>query len=488
MTDTGLPARRAALAIVSAVLRKRRALDFQLEGLKDLDARDAGFARALASQTLRHLGLLEAVLRGFIEKPLAPHKAGATSEILLLGACELLILKVAPHAAVDAANQLAAKDSKAVHFKPLINAVLRRLSREGEAVLARLDAARLSTPDWLWTRWLGQYGEETARAIANAHLKQAPLDIVLKSGDAPVPDSQALFGPVRRLSGEGRIEDLPGFADGAWWVQDAAAALPVLLLGDVAGKKVIDLCAAPGGKTLQLAARGAQVTAVEIESARAARIRENLARTTLDATVVEGDARDMDIKAPLVLIDAPCTATGTIRRHPDLPWIKGAADVTVSAAAAYEILESGAAMVEPGGTLVFAVCSLEREEGEEQIAAFLAAHPEFARAPVTADDVFGHDEWITADGDLRTLPCHLADKGGMDGFYAARLKRHCQRCLSFPASIRNADAREGNPGGKTWRILSAWVVRTLSLRTPLALTNVRARPGMTVRAYNRPSA
>jgi len=421
MTDTGLPARRAALAIVSGVLRKRRALDFQLEGLQKLASRDAGFARALASQSLRHLGLLDAVLGEFMEKPLQPHKAGAAHEILLMGACELLILKVAPHAAVDAANQLAAKDSKAVHFKPLINAVLRRISREGAAALAKLDAARLCTPDWLWTRWAGQYGEETARAIARAHLHEAPVDIVWKSGDAP--DNEPLFGNVRRLKAEGRIEDLPGFADGNWWVQDAAATLPALLLGDVENKKVIDLCAAPGGKTMQLAARGAKVTAVEIDPARADRIRENLARTKLNAEIVQSDARDFDGKARLVLIDAPCTATGTIRRHPDLPWIKGAADVTVSAAAAYEILESGAAMVAPSGILVFAVCSLEREEGEEQIAAFLDAHPEFARVPVTADEVFGHSEWITPEGDLRTLPCHLHDKGGMDGFYAARLKR-----------------------------------------------------------------
>jgi 16S rRNA (cytosine967-C5)-methyltransferase len=174
---------------------------------------------------------------------------------------------------------------------------------------------------------------------------------------------------------------------------------------------------------MQLAARGANVTAVEIDATRGMRIRENLARTRLTAEVAIADARDFDGKAPLVLIDAPCTATGTIRRHPDLPWIKGAADVTVAAAAAYEILESGAAMVEPGGTLVFAVCSLEREEGEEQIAAFLDAHTEFTRAPITAEELFGHSEWITPEGDLRTLPCHLGDKGGMDGFYAARLRR-----------------------------------------------------------------
>jgi 16S rRNA (cytosine967-C5)-methyltransferase len=197
----------------------------------------------------------------------------------------------------------------------------------------------------------------------------------------------------------------------------------VLLLGDVGGKSVIDLCAAPGGKTMQLAASGGKVIAVEIDATRAGRIRENLDRTKLAAEIVQSDARDFHGTAPLVLIDAPCTATGTIRRHPDLPWIKGAADVTVSAAAAFEILEAGAAMVEPGGTLVFAVCSLEREEAEEQIAVFLSAHPEFARAPITADELFGHSEWITPDGDLRTLPCHLGDKGGMDGFYAARMKR-----------------------------------------------------------------
>ena len=421
MTDTGLPARRAALAILSGVLQKRRPLDAGLDQLAGLAVRDAGFARALASETLRNMGALDAVLRKFMAKPLAPHKAGTASEILLLGACELLILKVAPHAAVDAANELAAKDSKAVHFKPLINAVLRKVAKEGEAVLSGLDRERLSTPDWLWSRWTAQYGAGTARVIARAHQQAAPVDIVLKSPAAIFPPSEELFGAVRRLSDSGRIDELPGFAEGDWWVQDAAATLPALLLGDVAGQSVIDLCAAPGGKTLQLAARGANVIAVEIDAARAERIRENLTRTKLNADIVQADARDFEGSAPFVLIDAPCTATGTNRRHPDWPWIKGAADVTVSAGAAYEILESGARMVAPGGTLVFAVCSLEREEGEEQIAAFLSGHPEFSRLPITASEVFGHEDWITPDGDLRTLPCYLP--GGMDGFYAARLRR-----------------------------------------------------------------
>src|SRR5476649_1678750 len=276
MTDTGLPARRTALAILSSVLQKRRPLDAGLNQLTGLATRDAGFARALASETLRNMGALDAVLRKFMAKPLAPHKAGTASEILLLGACELLVLKVAAHAAVDAANELAAKDAKAVHFKPLINAVLRKIAKEGEAVLSGLDRERLSPPDWLWTRWATQYDAGTARLIARAHQHEAPIDIVLKSSDAVFPSSEALFGAVRRLTDPGRIEDLAGFAEGAWWVQDAAAALPALLLGDVAGKSVIDLCAAPGGKTMQLAATGAKVIAVEIDAARAARIRENL--------------------------------------------------------------------------------------------------------------------------------------------------------------------------------------------------------------------
>jgi len=422
-TTSGLPARKAALSLLSGVLRRKKPLDALLDDLKDLPPRDAGFARALTSGALRHFGELDAVIRHFVPKPLAPHKAGPAMEILLLGAAELLILKGPAHAAVDGANRLASADSKAVHFKPLINAVLRKISREGETVRATLDAPRLNTPDWLWERWAAQYGEDVARAIAVAHQHEAPTDISLKTADTDAPDSAKLFGLSRRVTRAGRVEELAGFSQGGWWVQDAAATLPVIMLGDVRGKRVIDLCAAPGGKTMQLAAAGAEVIAVEIEPTRLARVRENLDRTGLTATLVQSDARDFKGTASFVLIDAPCTATGTIRRHPDLPWIKQPGDVTARASLAYEILESGAAMVEAGGVLVFAVCSLEREEGEDQIEAFLAANPEFTRAPLSADEIFGHSEWLTPDGDLRTLPCHLAELGGMDGFYAARLRR-----------------------------------------------------------------
>jgi 16S rRNA (cytosine967-C5)-methyltransferase len=422
-----LGARLAAQAILSDVLRKRRPLDAAVDDILNkakLDPRDAGFARAIATETLRRFGQIDALIRHFVPKPPAPQRAGSTPEILLAGVCELLFLNVAAHAAVDSANRLCERDKNAVHFKPLVNAVLRRISREGKQVLDAQDAPRLNTPDWMWTRWCDAYGEDTARKIATAHLSAPPLDIALKEG-AALADAEAVFGNIVRLREAGRVDQLPGFAEGAWWVQDAAASLPVRLLGDVRRQLVIDLCAAPGGKTAELAAMGAKVTAVEREAARLARVSENLARLRLEAELVQSDLRDWrpETSAPFVLLDAPCSATGTIRRHPELPWIKNASDVTLCAATAQELLDSAAEMVAPGGLLVFAVCSLEPEECHEQIEAFLAAHDEFQRAPIAADELFGMNELISADGDLRTLPFHLGDRGGMDGFYAARLRR-----------------------------------------------------------------
>lgn len=376
----------------------------------------------IASETLRRLGQLDALIRGFVDKLPALHRSGPTLEILLAGACELLFLDVSPHAAVDGANRLAQADNRAVHFKPLINAVLRRVSREGKGALAKQDAPRLNTPDWLWTRWVAAYGEDAARAIAGAHLKQAPLDIVSR-GAAP-PHAAKLFGQGWRLENGFRVDDLPGFANGEFWVQDAAATLPAHLLGDVKDRRVIDLCAAPGGKTAQLAAAGALVTAVEREAQRLERLKANLGRLRLNATLLNEDARDARLDpAPFVLLDAPCSATGTIRRHPELPWIKGASDVMLCQASSAELLESAADLVAPGGLLVFAVCSLEPEEGPDQISAFLERNCSFTRERLKSNDVFGHSEFIDASGDLRTLPYHLAARGGMDGFYAARLRR-----------------------------------------------------------------
>ena len=425
----GLPAREAALDALSEVLRKRRPLDTALDAAilrKALEPRDAGFARSIAGETLRRFGQIDALIREFVPKPPAPNRAGPTPEILMIGVCELLFLDVAPHAAVDAANNLAAADNKAVHFKPLINAVLRRVAKEGRAAVSQKDATRLNTPDWLWQRWRDNYGEDKTRAIAAAHAARPPTDFIFKTdGAALLPGAIELSGNGQRLTNAGRIEALPGFEDGGWWVQDFAAALPARLFGNVHGKTVIDLCSAPGGKAMQLAALGANVIAVEREIGRLTRLHENFARVKLQAQFVEADLRDYTPASPVpfVLLDAPCSATGTIRRHPELPWIKSASDVILSAQAAGEYLDAAANMVAPGGVLVFAVCSLEPEEGVEQIAAFLARNESFKRMPVRAEEIFGLGELLTADGDLRTLPCHFADKGGMDGFYAARLLR-----------------------------------------------------------------
>lgn len=417
------PARAAALAMLSTVLDKRRPLEAVLGVTDGLEEREAHFARRLTSETLRRLGQLEALIGRFLAKPLARHKSGPALEILLLGACELIFLDAPAHAAVDAANRLAAADDKAKHFKPLINAVLRKIASEGKAMTATQDIS-LNLPDWLWSRWCEFYGEDTARAIIEAQLKPAPLDIVgtTPPGFAAEYGATALFGPVLRLAPQ-RVDTLPGYAEGGWWVQDAAATLPVKLLGDVAGKRVLDLCAAPGGKTAELATAGAIVTAVEREPVRLERLRENLARLKLEVETIAADLRDLDLEpAPLVLIDAPCSATGTLRRHPELPWIKGASDITLCAGVAGELLDAAAQLTAPGGLLVFAVCSLEAEEGPEQAAAFLHAHPEFSLVPATADELYGHDEWLI-DGAIRTLPCHLAEFGGMDGFYAARFRK-----------------------------------------------------------------
>ena len=431
VVTAGAAARGAALAILIDVLGKRRPLDAAIATTLAkfaLAERDAGFARAIASETLRRYGQLDALVRHFVPKSPPPHRAGPTLEILLQGACELTFLDVAPHAAVDGANRLAAADPKAVHFKPLINAALRRIASEGKDVIAAQDAARLNTPDWLWARWSEEFGEDIAREIARAHLAPPPLDIVGARNDtalSELSDALELPGGVIRLKDSGRVEALSGFADGDWWVQDFAASLPARLLRDVSGKTVIDLCAAPGGKTAQLARAGAEVVAIEREPSRIATLKENLSRLKLNAEIIETDLRDYtpETRAPFALLDAPCSATGTIRRHPDLPWIKSAADINACAETAMELMDAAADMVADGGVLVFAVCSLEPEEGREQVAHFLRKHRDFHREPITATELFGLEELISNEGDLRTLPCHFPEKGGMDGFYAARLRR-----------------------------------------------------------------
>jgi 16S rRNA (cytosine967-C5)-methyltransferase len=421
-------ARRVAYKALAAVLDERRPLDDWFDDDKDLAAlepRDRALARAIVAETLRRLGQIDALIRGCLARRL-PKKALPARQILRMGVAQLLFMELAPHAAISTSVDLAKQEIQP--FARLVNAVLRRLQREGQAMMADQDAARLNAPEWLWESWCETYGEETAHGIAAAHLDRAPLDLSVK-GDAE-PWAKELGAELLptgslRLKAEGDVTQLAGFGEGAWWVQDAAAALPARLLGEVKDRTVIDLCAAPGGKTAQLAASGARVTAVDLSDRRLARLETNLARLGLSATLVGADAASWrpDKPADAVLLDAPCSGTGTIRRHPDIAWTKRPEDVARLAGLQARLLENALAMVKPGGLVVYAVCSLQREEGAGRTAALLASRRDVEVVPVTADEVGGAAQFVDAAGALRTLPCHWPDRGGVDGFYAVRLRR-----------------------------------------------------------------
>ena len=430
----GLAARRIAADILDGVLRRKIALDEQLSGksahlgLVGLADRDRALMRRLTATVLRRLGTLRHVLGGFLDKGF-PSEAPRVEAILLIGAAQILWLDVPDHAAVDLSVRLAQADRRAARYAGLINAVLRRVAQSRASVT--VDNVSRDTPDWLLARWSKRYGADTARAIAQANGYEPALDLTVKSDAASWAEhlrGRVLpTGTVRTLV-HGTIALLPGFREGAWWVQDAAASLPARLLGDVHGKTVADLCAAPGGKTAQLAFAGARVTAVDRSAARLGRVRENLARLVLKAETVAADALEWQ-GGPFdaVLLDAPCSSTGTIRRHPDVPWLKSEADISVLAALQRRLLDRAVELLKPGATLVYCVCSLEPEEAENQITALLARDSRLARVPVATSEVCERAEFLTADGDLRTLPPQLPDPdprwGGLDGFYAARLTR-----------------------------------------------------------------
>ena len=432
----GLAARRIAVDIVDGVLRHRRTLDDQFGGdhphpaLPALADRDRALVRKLTGTVLRRVG----TLRHLVGSALAsgyPTDAPKIEPILLVGAAQILFLDVPDHAAVDLSVRLAQGDRRGARYVGLVNAVLRRIARDGPGSLASLDATSLDTPAWLMARWVRHYGAETAQALARVHGDEPPLDLTVK--DDPESWAQRLRGRVLatgtvRTVAHGPVARMPGFAEGDWWVQDAAATLPARLFGDVRGLSVADLCAAPGGKTAQLAFAGANVTAVDRSPLRLARLNSKLARRGLSAETVAADVLEWQAGPfDAVLLDAPCSSTGTIRRHPDVAYLKSEGDILGLAGAQQCLLDRAVALTRPGGTLVYCSCSLEPEEGEAQIAALLAREPRVRRRPLAAADVNGHDEFVTADGDLRTLPCHLPDAdsrmAGLDGFFAARLER-----------------------------------------------------------------
>jgi 16S rRNA (cytosine967-C5)-methyltransferase len=434
----GLAARRIAADILDGVLHKRRTLDDQLDGsgahpgLKTLADRDRALMRRLVATILRRLGTLGHVLSRLLDRGM-PSDAPRAQTALLIGAAQILWMDVPDHAAVDLSVRLVQSDRRAAKYAGLVNAVLRRCAREGEGLIAEVKAQMLDLPPWLAKRWIAHYGETAAQEMAAAIGHEPSLDLTVKA--EPAQWASRLHGEVLptgsvRTLLQGSVTVLPGFSEGKWWVQDAAAALPTRLFGDVAGKCILDLCAAPGGKTAQLALAGAQIIALDRSPARMARLRDNLARLALSAEAVVADASEWqaaDQGFDGILLDAPCTSTGTIRRHPDVAWLRQENDITQLTTLQQRLLQKAASVLKPGGTLVYCTCSLEPEEGEAAIEALLAAEPGLRRRPIEPSEVGGLTELINRDGDLRTLPCHLphADPrfAGLDGFYAARLVR-----------------------------------------------------------------
>jgi 16S rRNA (cytosine967-C5)-methyltransferase len=436
----GLAARRIAADILDGVLHKRRTLDEQLDGasahpgLKSLSDRDRALMRRLVATILRRLGTLGHVLSRLLDRGV-PTDAPRAQSALLIGAAQILWMDVPDHAAVDLSVRLVQSDRRAAKYAGLVNAVLRRCAREGQPLIDEVKSKNLDIAPWLFARWSAHYGADTASGIAYAIGQDPSFDITVKSD----PEQWATrlhgetlpTGSVRTLL-QGSVTMLPGFTDGQWWVQDAAAALPAHLFGDVARKNIVDLCAAPGGKTAQLIHRGARVTAVDRSPARMARLRDNLARLSLEAECVVADGAEWlgqnhGEGFDGILIDAPCTSTGTIRRHPDIGWLRQEADIAPLVATQKRLLQRAVAALKPGGMLVYCTCSLEPEEGEQAIAELLSSETSLQRLPVEAGEVAGLSEILNPEGDLRTLPCHLPHQdprlAGLDGFYAARLVR-----------------------------------------------------------------
>lgn len=422
--DPGLPARLAALDLMRAAMARRGGLDeaLNLPGFRKLKPQERAFARALCMAILRNHGRIERALDARLEKRPQP----AVIDLLRLGLAQMYAMDVPDFAAVATTVKLAERDNGTRPFKGLINAVLRGLIREP----IKGTPPEANVPDWLFQRWKANYGEALARAVAAVVTDEPPTDLTPRDPTqadalATALEAEVLPGPVLRTRRKGDLAGWTGFEDGTWWVQDAAAAVPARLLNAQPGETALDMCAAPGGKTLQLAATGAGVVAIDRSASRLKRVTENLVRTQLSAEVIAADAEAWDDPRTFdaVLLDAPCTSTGTFRRNPDVLWATRPGDIGKLADVQHRLLDAAAARVKPGGRLVYCVCSLEREEGETQAIAFLKRHPDFTTAAIGAGEAGAPEGAVTPEGWLRILPCQLADKGGLDGFFAARFVR-----------------------------------------------------------------
>lgn len=429
----GLAARRLAVAVIDEVLRARVALDDTLERFigemsDDFSAHDKALARAISTVAFRHFGTISAAIDARLSEG-SPRNGGLFEAVMVAAAAQILYLDVPDHAAVDLAIRLLREDRRSGRYAKLANAVLRRLARERDDVLAQSHPLADDTPGWLAESWVSAYGKATAEAMAKAHMLEPPLDVTVRQDPAHWAsqlDAEILATGSLRLRSRTALPELPGYAEGAWWVQDAAAALPARLLRIQAGQRVADLCAAPGGKTAQLAAMGAIVTAVDRSGPRLKRLRSNLERLKLEAELCIADATQLKADPfDAILLDAPCSATGTIRRHPDVAWTKNENDLAKLIALQARLLDHAVSLLKTGGLLVYCTCSLQPEECEKQVERLLGLRPDLRREPIDPAEIGGYGDAITSAGDLRTLPSHLpaptARLSGWAGFYAARL-------------------------------------------------------------------
>ncbi|UXO82708.1 RsmB/NOP family class I SAM-dependent RNA methyltransferase [Brucella intermedia] len=437
----GLAARLCAARLLGAVIEKNTSLD----GLTDnthghpqylaLEPRDRALVRAILGSALRNRGSIERAINKRLDRPL-PENAVALKHLLHVAIAQIFYLDLPDHSAVDLAVEAANSDPRNRKYAGLVNALLRRLSRNKERALAHSLEPETNVPEWFAKSITDAYGADKAAAILAMHAYEPPIDFTVKGdaeawaeklGGVALPN-----GSVRLQTVEGNLTDLPGFAEGDWWVQDVAASLPARLMGDIKGKRVADLCAAPGGKTAQLVLQGADVTALDLSENRLKRLRGNLERLGFEAKTVATNLMDFqpDELFDAVLLDAPCSSTGTVRRHPDVPWTKTPQDIAKLAELQGKLLAHAATLVKPGGVIVFSNCSLHPLEGEE-MARKAAENPLLEPFPITDQDCSGLEGLVTAEGFLRSTPADLPPErfdgnphmAGMDGFFAARFKR-----------------------------------------------------------------
>lgn len=425
----GIAARQVAFAILNDIFFRKRSLDEALaaaKGFEALESRDRAFVRLLVSVVLKRTNQIDAALKNYLNEPFASLKPASLLNIFRLGIAQLAFLKTPEHAAVNTTVELAVAEGIA-YQKSLVNAIMRRFTREPMAEMQDRDAGKANTPEWLWQQWMKDYSVETALAIAAANLGEASLDISVKADAAGWAEKLGATllptGTLRKETG-GFIPDLPGFEEGEWWVQNAAAALPAKLFGDLKDQTVVDLCAAPGGKTAQLAAMGAKVIALDRSAPRLERLKENMARLKLEVETIAADGATWQPPTPVdaVLLDAPCTATGTIRHQPDVLHLKEPRDQEKLVALQRRLIENAAAMLKTGGTLIYCTCSLQKEEGEAIVDWVIEKGLPLDHVAISPD-LPGISEFLSDRGEIRCLPHQWHERGGIDGFYIARFRR-----------------------------------------------------------------